>query len=68
MASILEADEESTAKIQGIVRSYPEGISPEEIEEGFGYKNNIRAALLILEERGEAKRIGHARYVSKIYR
>lgn len=70
METILEVTvgKDSIAKVQGIVRSYPKGISVEQIQERFGFNTNtVRAALHILEERGEVKRINPDKYISKIY-
>jgi len=48
--------EDAIAKISSIVRSYPEGIMVEQIKEWFGFDTNVtRAALRILQERGEVQ-------------
>jgi hypothetical protein len=61
MTSFMETDigPEALAKIKAIVKSHPEGIMPEQIREqyGFAHMNVIRAALRMLEERGEVQAI-----------
>ena len=50
---------EALAKIKAIVASHPEGIMPEQIKEQYGFANMdaIRAALHVLEDRGEVQAV-----------
>ena len=48
---------DAIAKIRAIVRSYPDGITVEQIKEWYGFTNSnaIHAALRVLEEQGEVQ-------------
>ena len=62
--------EEFIAQIEGILRSYPEGIMVTQIKEWFNISNtqSIHAALRVLEQRGEAIEADPLKFRAEIYK